>query len=371
MDPGIDADGTVPCGLNGNPVRLGVGVDNLRSCLGATDYLHWGVMSHEIGHNFMSGSQRAFADLITPLANKTTFIEGIATFLGFAAQEELLRIPSAYGLQTLTVSNMSRNDIPLTPAFDRAVFFPELAAFEAHPDFANAMTADIFAAILIHLYDEFGPHFAFRFFSAFVPAEQPLDFNLANEGQALAFWAAACSAAAGTDLKERFQTRWALPLDSSFYDTIYPKVVILVARREGGIFSDCLTTPRGPDCGSSFYTVTPCRVADTRDPNGPQGGPALSAGTPRTFMVAGRCEIPPTASSVSVNVTVTQPATQGHLTLFPVGSSPPLTSTINYRAGQTRANNAIVPLGSGYINVVSGQPSGTVHFILDVNGYFE
>jgi hypothetical protein len=49
-----------------------------------------------------------------------------------------------------------------------------------------------------------------------------------------------------------------------------------------------------------------------------------------------------------------------------------LSSTINYRAGQTRANNAIVPLGLfGDINVVSGQPSGTVHFILDVNGYFE
>jgi hypothetical protein len=58
--------------------------------------------------------------------------------------------------------------------------------------------------------------------------------------------------------------------------------------------------------------------------------------------------------------------------VYPAGSAVPATSTINYRAGQTRANNAIVPLGlSGDINVVSGQPSGTVHFILDVNGYFE
>jgi hypothetical protein len=124
--------------------------------------------------------------------------------------------------------------------------------------------------------------------------------------------------------------------------------------------------------GLGFFTVTPCRVADTRDPAGPSGGPALSAGAARSFPVAGQCAIPSTAKSVSVNLTVTQPTAGGHLTLYPSGSSLPLASTMNYRAGQTRANNAVLPLGStGYIDVVSGQPSGTVHFILDVNGYFE
>jgi hypothetical protein len=124
--------------------------------------------------------------------------------------------------------------------------------------------------------------------------------------------------------------------------------------------------------GLGFFTVTPCRVADTRLPAGPLGGPALSAGTARSFLVAGQCGIPPTAKSVSVNVTVTQPTSQGHLTLYPGGSSLPLASTMNYRAGQTRANNAILSLGSlGEISVVSGQPSGTVQFILDVNGYFQ
>jgi hypothetical protein len=78
------------------------------------------------------------------------------------------------------------------------------------------------------------------------------------------------------------------------------------------------------------------------------------------------------AKSVAVNVTVTEPASQGYLTLFPSGTTPPLASTINFRAGQTRANNAILPLGSGgTISVFSGQPTGTVHFILDVTGYFQ
>ena len=124
--------------------------------------------------------------------------------------------------------------------------------------------------------------------------------------------------------------------------------------------------------GAAFYTLTPCRVADTRDPPGSLGGPALSAGAVRTFPVGGSCAIPASAKAVSMNVTVTGPTAPGHLTLYPVGSSLPSSSTINYRAGQTRANDAIVALGPGAgVSVVCGQASGTVHVILDVNGYFE
>ena len=44
---------------------------------------------------------------------------------------------------------------------------------------------------------------------------------------------------------------------------------------------------------------------------------------------------------------------------------------MNYVAGQTRANNGIVPLSAdGKLSVYCGQASGTAHVILDVNGYF-
>jgi hypothetical protein len=47
-------------------------------------------------------------------------------------------------------------------------------------------------------------------------------------------------------------------------------------------------------------------------------------------------------------------------------------STINYVAGQTRANNAVTRLGaSGTLEVYVGQSGGSVHVIVDVNGYFE
>jgi hypothetical protein len=130
-------------------------------------------------------------------------------------------------------------------------------------------------------------------------------------------------------------------------------------------------TPTSGPVLAGFYTLTPCRVLDTRDPDGPYGGPALSAGAPRSFAMAGRCGIPPEADALAVNVTVTQPTAAGFLALYPVGVPPPLASTINYGPGQTRANNAIVQLGSGdSIAVVCGQSSGTTHAILDVVGYF-
>jgi Calx-beta domain-containing protein len=122
----------------------------------------------------------------------------------------------------------------------------------------------------------------------------------------------------------------------------------------------------------SFFRLSPCRLLDTRYPTSPLGGPALSPGADRTFTLVGVCGIPPTAKAVSVNLAVTQPSAQGNVRLYPGGSALPNVSAINYVAGQTRANNAIVLLGAGgQVVAHSVQGFGTVHLILDVNGYFE
>jgi hypothetical protein len=128
----------------------------------------------------------------------------------------------------------------------------------------------------------------------------------------------------------------------------------------------------GSPSATDFYTVAPCRAVDTRNAPGPYGGPALSANTDRTFALAGRCGIPTTARAVSCNVTVAQSTAAGDLRLYPAGSGLANASAINYRAGQTRANNATAPLGTGGAAVVRcDQPSGNVHVIIDVNGYYQ
>ncbi len=122
----------------------------------------------------------------------------------------------------------------------------------------------------------------------------------------------------------------------------------------------------------NFFTLPPCRILDTRNPAGPLGGPALNGQADRTFTVANACGIPVTAKAISVNLAAAQSTSAGNLRLRPGGMPVPLVSSINYSSGQTRSNNAVLPLNAtGQLAVFCGQASGTVHFILDVNGYFE
>ena len=121
---------------------------------------------------------------------------------------------------------------------------------------------------------------------------------------------------------------------------------------------------------SSFNVLAPCRLLDTRDPVGPLGGPALAAGATRPFDVGGICGIPTDATAVSVNVTVVDAAADGNVVVYPgTGSAPPV-STVNFVAGKTRANNAILELVGGLFSVLDRQAAGTVHLVVDVNGYF-
>ena len=131
-------------------------------------------------------------------------------------------------------------------------------------------------------------------------------------------------------------------------------------------------TPTVPPVPRQFYSLSPCRVADTRNATGPNGGPALDAGTARSIALVGYCGVPATAQGVALNVTVTQSTNSGFLVVYPGATATPGTSTLNYRAGQTRANNVIVGLGaSGDILIYCSQSAGTAQAVIDVNGYFE
>jgi uncharacterized repeat protein (TIGR01451 family) len=124
--------------------------------------------------------------------------------------------------------------------------------------------------------------------------------------------------------------------------------------------------------GLEYFTLAPCRIVDTRG-GAPNGGPVLQGQQTRVFAAAGNCGIPSTAKAVSINMAVTLSTAAGNVRLFPAGQAVPTTSSINYGAGQTRANNAIVSLDhNGQLAAFLGQTAGTtVHLIIDVNGYFE
>jgi hypothetical protein len=130
-------------------------------------------------------------------------------------------------------------------------------------------------------------------------------------------------------------------------------------------------TTNTPSAASLYFPLTPCRIIDTRNANGPQGGPALSSGGTRNINVGGVCGIPTGAVAISVNVAVVAPSAGGYLTAFtgPAGAQLPLASTINFQTNRTLANNAVIRVGSDSINVFDGGP--TLHVVIDVNGYFK
>jgi hypothetical protein len=126
-----------------------------------------------------------------------------------------------------------------------------------------------------------------------------------------------------------------------------------------------------PSTPTDFFTASPCRVVDTRLASGPTGGAPLTCGVDKVFTVTGgACGIPASAKAVAINVTVARPSAGGYLNVFPASPYAPQTSIVNYSAGQTRPNNAIVLLNAGQVGVHCG-PSGTAHVVIDVNGYFQ
>ena len=121
--------------------------------------------------------------------------------------------------------------------------------------------------------------------------------------------------------------------------------------------------------GQAFYPVTPCRVADTRNANGPFGGPIMAAGSTRTFAIpSSACNIPSTAVAYSLNVTVVPPAPLTYLTAWPTGAAQPYVSTLNSYNGAVVANAAILPAGTG--GQISIFVSDATNVVIDINGYF-
>jgi len=136
---------------------------------------------------------------------------------------------------------------------------------------------------------------------------------------------------------------------------------------KGAINSFTTSPPATP--GYGFLTVAPCRVADTRNADGPFGGPALAAGTSRELDIPqSACGIPSTAVAYSLNVTVVPSGSLDHLTLWPTGEAQPDDFTLSSPDGRVKAVAAIVAAGTdGGVTVYA---SDATDVLLDINGYF-
>jgi spore germination protein YaaH len=126
------------------------------------------------------------------------------------------------------------------------------------------------------------------------------------------------------------------------------------------------TTPSG-----TYYPITPVRIVDTRYGLGIKGGPLVSGGTQSVLIAGALAGVPKGAMAITGNLTITAPTSPGYVRLGPSVSEN--FSTINFAAGQTRANGVTVGLSSdGKLSVYyyGSIAKSTVHVILDITGYF-
>jgi hypothetical protein len=124
---------------------------------------------------------------------------------------------------------------------------------------------------------------------------------------------------------------------------------------------------------SGFVPVEPGRVVDSRvsglkvvDVSRFRVAGARVIGGPRAGELVG---VPVDASAVALNVTVTGTEAPGFVSVYPCGSTSdvaPNVSNVNYVAGATVANSAVVPLEDGFVCV---KAVGATDVLIDVAGY--
>ena len=117
--------------------------------------------------------------------------------------------------------------------------------------------------------------------------------------------------------------------------------------------------------GSQLVPTVPTRLLDTRNGTGGVTGPTAGK---VDVTVLGQAGVPAGATSVVLNVTVTDPTGPGYLTVWPAGASQPAASNLNYVGGQTVPNLVITKIGNeGKISYYAS--TSKVNVIIDVLGY--
>jgi hypothetical protein len=129
-----------------------------------------------------------------------------------------------------------------------------------------------------------------------------------------------------------------------------------------------------PVAPGGFVPLPPCRVLDTRISSGAgAAAPILAARERRVFAVGGACGVPANAQAISGNLTVVSAQALGDLRVTGGHLASTLTSALSIPPARARANNALIQLAtdSSATIAVTNDSAGSVHFILDVNGYFQ
>ncbi len=121
--------------------------------------------------------------------------------------------------------------------------------------------------------------------------------------------------------------------------------------------------------GSEYTAHAPTRLLDTRSGLGAAQAKVPGRGSV-ALKIAGAARIPAGVRAVVLNVTATNATGAGHVVVQPESYGFDEGSNLNYAAGQTVANQVIVPVGKdGSVQLLNGGWE-SVDLLADVTGYF-
>ncbi|MFI0719789.1 LamG-like jellyroll fold domain-containing protein [Streptomyces sp. NPDC021224] len=123
--------------------------------------------------------------------------------------------------------------------------------------------------------------------------------------------------------------------------------------------------------GQTYHAVNPTRLVVTS--NGVGGlppGPVTSNGTYTLSQADVRQITTAARPTLALMLTEASGTDYGYLTAYPADGSLPPTSNLNWVAGDTNANLAVVPTSADGKVVFSNHSPGTLNLIVDCSGYF-
>ena len=226
-DPGHGGDGTVPCGVSGNPVRLGTDVDKPvhNSCMIVaydSGTPQWGVFFHEIGHNFL-GEGTKTSQFMSGHSSDFVYAEGLATALGMYAAKMLKERSLSYGIPQAILNNIQSSVWHFGST-------PDLDAYVGGGASYSQMTPSVLDDMIDVILSKYGYSALYGFFSVFLPRDAPYSFQLMSDTDQATLFVAALGSSVGADLRNEFR-QWGFPIDDSYYSAIWNEVDQLVNQR--------------------------------------------------------------------------------------------------------------------------------------------
>jgi len=221
-DPGHGGDGTVPCGLSGNPIRLGTDLDKPvhNSCM----IVAWGsgtpqfsVFFHEMGHNFTLENPRLTQFLFAGSSNSNwAYFEVLASNVATHVALTLQARRAEWDVQQQVLDY-------LMPIY-HVDTTPDLDTYVANGADYSQLNPSVVYDLMLKGYHAGGPETFHRFYTIFRPVYSSLPLAPTSDAEQATFFAAAVSAAAKTDMREQFRTEWGFPIIDAYYDAVYPQL---------------------------------------------------------------------------------------------------------------------------------------------------